>query len=398
MIIKKLSKKRKEIFDKYFVEQDGNFYFEGMWFRNQQEKNKNQSKWKDESTARRRYLHFYNTYQTKEIHKKTFLTLTDVYIVVSNTLPKDEITQYEKSVLDALNENNYQKTQKDMFFKDDFQVMIFKFDNHPKNIEGNAVFPKDYASIDVVFKSKNNSTWQKHYNRMWQHSTKLFRMPDKRENPQYETDVSKLKNFLPAQIEMGCGPSIEAKIPPLYDMHETYKVQNHLSKEFYFADEDTVMQQIIENPQKMYKKFSRVPLACLHAKHTKAYKIFNKAYKSNFFIGEVYNNNFDRLVKRFDIPETILRIFDKDKYLPKITFEKEAKSLICFGTHADRREVQKQAREQGLKVIFVDPEGFATKNGFVPYPLEGPKNEDIIYKMTFKKFMKEFQKELLKRK
>ncbi len=395
MIIQEIDNEKKLIFDKYFAEENGNFYFEGMWFRNQQEKNKKQSKWKDESTVRRRYLHFFNTYRIKQVENKNFLALSDVYLVISNTLPKDEILLYKQSVLKALSENNYQKSENNVFFKDYFQVLIFEFDTHPKNIEGNVSFPKNYASIDIVFKSKDNTNWQEHYNRMWEHSTKLFRLPDKRENPHYETDMSKLKQFLPAQIEMGCGPSIEANIPPLYEMHETYRVQNHLTKEFYFANEDTLIQQIIENPQEMYKKFSKVPIACLYAEHTEAYKIFDKAYKQNLFVGEVYNNNFDRLVKRFDISETILRIFEKEKYLPKITFDKNVKSLICIGCHADRRQVQKQAREQGLKVVFVDPEGFDTPNGFVPYEIEGPKDDDIIYKMTFTEFMEKFEEEFL---
>lgn len=394
MRIVELDETRQEIFEKYFAEENGEFYFEGMWFRNQQEKNKKQSGWVDESTARRRYLHFFNIYTSNFFEGKNYMSLSDAYIVVSNTLPKEEIQKYKESVLNALFKSKYIK-QGEKFEKNGFEVLIFEYENHPKNKEVGITFPKNYASVDVVFKSCSNTTWQSHYNRMWNHSTKLFRMPDKRENPVYHEDLSVLKNLLPAQIEMGCGPSIEANIPPLFEMHETYKVQNHLTKQFYFAEQDTVMQEIIQNPQEMFIKFSKVPIACLFAEHTDAYKKFNTAYKNGLFIGEVYNNNFDRLVKRFDIPEKIIRIFEKEKYLPKIKFNDKAKSLICMGCHADRRQVQKQAREQGLKVVFVDPEGFYTEDGFITYPIEGPKDEDIIFKMTFAEFMKKFEKEFL---
>ena len=58
-----ISKEQKERFNKYFVEEDGKFMFEGMWLRDQREKNKNQSGWEsDEKTKRRRYVHFVDHY------------------------------------------------------------------------------------------------------------------------------------------------------------------------------------------------------------------------------------------------------------------------------------------------------------------------------------------------
>lgn len=112
-------------------------------------------------------------------------------------------------------------------------------------------------------------------------------------------------------------------------------------------------------------------------------------------MGTVFNNNFDRLVKRFNIPEKILRIYDKGTYLPKVEFDKNAKSLICIGTHADRRQVQRQARQEGKQIIFIDPEGFYGENGFEPYLIEGPKTGDIILKMTFEQAMEQFKKAFL---
>jgi hypothetical protein len=57
--------------------------------------------------------------------------------------------------------------------------------------------------------------------------------------------------------------------------------------------------------------------------------------------------------------------------------------------------VQKQAREQGLKVIFIDPEGFYNQNGFEPYLLEEPKTGDLILKTTFEEAMESFAKKYL---
>ena len=387
--IYRFNKEQENNFDKYFCESNNEFYFEGMWFRNQRPENKKASDYVDETTQRRRYIHFYNTY--KNINH--CFALCDAYLIVSNTLPKEENEEYLNRILSALNKKHFEKIDDCTWELGNLQIIIKQYDNHPKNSICEATFPENYNSVDVIAVTKGYD-YIKHYHRMWEHSTKLYRMPDKRENPLYVTDLEEIKKYLPAQVEMGCGPSIEAKIEPLYKMHEMYKVQNHETGKFYFGKQDDLIERIILNPKKQYKVFSSTPKRCINAKHTTGYKIFNELYKKGVFIGTVYNNNFDRLVKRFDIPEIILRTYQKDIYIQKINFDKKAKSLICFGAHADRRQVEKQARENGLKVIFVDPEGFYNKT-FEPYPIEGPKDEDIILKMKFEDAMKLFKKDLL---
>lgn len=365
-----------------------------MWLRDQREANAKQSGWKDQGTARQRYIHFYDKFVVEKVEDDFYLSIKDIYLTVTNTLPKDEINEYKNKILKALGSQNYTKQSDKLYTKNRLEVLLFEYENHPKNAETKTSFPENYASFDVIIKTTGNE-WQSHYNRMWEHSTKMYRIPDKRENPHYETDLKKLKQFLPAQIEMGCGPSIEVGIPPLYEMHETYKVQNHEDGKFYFSDQDDLVLSIILNHQKMYEQFASVPVFCIEANHSPAYKTFGKAYNEGLFVGTVYNNNFDRLVARLEIPEIILRIYEKKTYLPKIKFDENAKSLICIGCHADRRQVQKQAREQGLKVIFVDPEGFYGDGGFENYPIEGPQSKDIIYKMTFAEFMTKFENEFL---
>ncbi len=378
-------------FNKYFAEDNGEFYFEGMWFRNQRPENAKSSGYLNESTKRRRYLHFYNTY----VNSDNNLTLKHFYLYVSNTLPMDECKEYELRIINALTDNNYNKAGNNIWEKDGLQIIIRKYSNHPQNKLTGATFPKNYYSIDVIALSKGYN-YIPLYNRMWEHSTKLFRLPGTRENPQYISSIEELEQYLPAQIEFGCGPSIEANIDPLYVMHETYKVQNHTTKKFYFGKDDDVIEQLIKSPIEKLTYYSLTPKKCIQAEHTPAYKTFNELYKKGVFVGSVFSNNFDRLVKRFDIDEKILRTYRKDIYIQKLNFDKKAKSLICFGVHADRREVQKQAREHGLKVIFIDPEGFYNDK-FEPYPIEAPKTCDMIYKQTFNEAMKAFAKKILQK-
>lgn len=389
----KFNKSEENIFNKYFTEDNGEFYFEGMWFRNQRPENKTQSNYVDENTVRRRYIHFYNTY----INREGNLSLKYAYMIVSNTLPKTENKSYLDNILKLLKKQNFVQINNRIWEKENLQIIIDVYDNHPKNDLCKVTFPKSYNSVDIIAVTKGFD-YCGHYERMWKHSTKLFRIPEKRENPTYIKDIDEIVKYLPAQVEMGCGPSISAGIDPLYEMHETYRVQNHITKKFYFGKDDNLVEQLILDPIKTYIKFSETPKKCIQAKHTEGYKIFNELYKKGIFVGTVYNNNFDRLVKRFDIPEIILRTYQLETYIQKIKFDEKAKSLICFGTHADRRQVQKQAREAGKKVIFIDPEGFYNQDGFDPYPIEGPKNNDLILKMTFEEAMNLFKNKFIEKK
>lgn len=384
--IEKLEEKKQQEFDKYFAEENGEFYFEGMWFRNQRKENVSQSDYVDETTKRRRYLHFYNAYTNDD----GFFTLKNFYVYVSNTLPKQENEDYLKRVLTSL-KSHFKQVSENAFEFEDLCVFIEKYDVHPKNVLSGEVFPQGYNSIDVTVVTKGYD-YKKVYERMWEHSTKMFRIPGIRQKPTYIKSLEEIKDFLPAQVEMGCGPSIDAGIDPLYVMHETYKVQNHHTKKFYFAKEDSFLEDFFKNPKQNLIKFSKTPLKCLKANPTKGYNLFKKLYQQNVFVGTVLNNNFDRLIKRLDIPEKILRTYQKDLYIQKIDFDPRAKSLISFGCHADRRQIEKQAREHGLKVIFIDPERFIKDGATEKYLVEAPQNDDIVYNKTFEDALKEFEK------
>lgn len=388
--ITKLNDEQAKIFDNYFLK-DGKFCFEGCWLRNQRPENAKKSGYIDETTARRRYVHFYDTYVDNVKNGEHFLSLADYYLYVTNTLPVEEIKAYENKIFDAIKQAKFEKIDDELFAKGNTEIIIKKYKNHPQNIE---VFPENYESLDVVIKSKGYA-YQAIQDRMWKLSRKMYRIPDQRENPTYTRDVRDILKYLPAQIEMGCGPSIGANIPPLYKMHELYKVQNHDSGRFYFGEQDDLIYNVILNEQEMRNKFADVPIRCISAELTDGYEILGELYQKGYFKGTVFNNNFDRIVRRMDIPEKILRIYDIDKYIIDAQFDDNVKSLVCMGCHADRRQIQRQARERGLKIIYIDPEGYQTKDGFEQYLIEGPKNKDIILNLPFEKAMKDL-KEILK--
>ena len=390
-MIQEITKEQAEILKKYFIANNETFDFEGCWLRNQRPENAKKSGYIDKSTQRRRYVHFFDSYICEQKDEKYFLALKKYYLYVTNTLPVQEINEYYAKIQKALKIGEFNQITDNVYeSKSGTQVEIYRYSSHPRNTQE---FPKDYESLDIVVCSKGYD-YKSIQERMWNLSKKMYRNPDKRGNPTYVSDIKQIIKYLPAQIEMGCGPSINANIPPLHEMHETYKVQNHISGKFYFADQDTLLYDLISNESEMRKKFAKVPLACISAELTPGYKEFGELYKKGYFKGIVFNNNFDRIVKRMDIPEKILRVYDINKYIADCEFDKDVKSLICIGCHADRRQVQRQARKNNLKIIFIDPEGFYTKDGFESYPIEGPQDDDIILKMTFEEAMNNLSKEL----
>ena len=391
-IVEKLNKSQKEVLSKYFIGEDGYFNFEGCWFRNQRPENASKSGYIDSTTQRRRYIHFYDSYKTDNINGQDYLVLAKYYLYVTNTLPIDEVVKYENKIFDALKIGGFRSVDDGRYINDnDTEVIITKYKNHPRNTNP---FPDNYESIDIVVCSKGYD-YADLQDRIWKLSRKTYRLPDKREHPKYTKDVRDILDYLPAQVEMGCGPSIDANIPPLHNMHETYKVQNHETGCFYLSEQDDLLVDVISNEKKMRLKFAEVPMACFSADLTDGYKTFGELYKLGYFKGVVYNNNFDRIVKRMGIPEKILRIYDINEYIARPVFEDDVKSLICMGCHADRRQVERQARERGLKIIFIDPEGYETVDGFEEYLVEGPKDDDIIVKMRFDEAMTELKKVLL---
>ena len=106
----------------------------------------------------------------------------------------------------------------------------------------------------------------------------------------------------------------------------------------------------------------------------------------------IINNNFDGLLSASGVQEKFIRKFAAPDYIPHIQFNKVAKSLIVIGNHADRRLVIQAARNFGLKIIFIDPEGFTNIDGsFTPYPIEGFHKEDLLFRLSACDFARKFK-------
>lgn len=371
----KLTNNEVNIFNKYFATK-GEFIFEGIWFRSQEEVNKNVSGYIDNTTRNRRTIHYNHVFYIKD----NYLMVKSSYIYLSIRLNNNEYDKYLNDIINTLENNNYIKNN-NIYIKDNLNIMINKYDKHPYD-----EIIDNYKTVDIIVKSDNLNNTDKLFNQVWNLQVKGIRERDTRGNPKYINDFNELKEYFPMAVELGCGPSIEAGVMPLYKLHEIYKVQRHSDGKFYFGTSDTLIKQIIEKDNVKFDEFYEIVAECIKAKPTNFHYNLKKMYDKKLFTMNLFNNNFDRLCKRIGINENILRVYNIENYFPKVTFDKDIKALLCIGTHADRRFIQRQARNQGLKIIYVDPEGFNTDNEFFKYEIEGAKDEDYILKMTASEF------------
>lgn len=371
----KLTNNEVNIFNKYFATK-GEFVFEGIWFRSQEEVNKNVSGYIDNTTRNRRTIHYNHVFYVKD----NYLMVKSSYIYLSIRLNNNEYDKYLNDIINTLENNNYIKSN-NIYIKDNLNIMINKYDKHPYD-----EIIDNYKTVDIIVKSDNLNNTDKLFNQVWNLQVKGIRERDTRGNPKYINDFNELKEYFPMAVELGCGPSIEAGIMPLYKLHEIYKVQRHSDGKFYFGTNDTLIKQIIEKDNVKFDEFYEIIAECIKAKPTNFHYNLKKMYDKKLFTMNLFNNNFDRLCKRIGINENILRVYNIENYFPKVTFDKDIKALLCIDTHADRRLIQRQARNQGLKIIYVDPEGFNTDNEFFKYEIEGAKDEDYILKMTASEF------------
>jgi hypothetical protein len=202
-----------------------------------------------------------------------------------------------------------------------------------------------------------------------------------REEPRL-VEAPALIDLFPAQVELGCGPSIEAGIPHLSTLHRIYGV-SHANYGFIFRAEHDALLGLFRDPEAKYREMTEIYRACLVARPTPFYDRLLDFHRRGLLVGPIITNNFDCQCADLGLPEISLRRYDWGPYYPTIQHDPRAKSLLVIGVHADRRLVQMRARERGLRVSFIDPEAYvAPDGGQIPYPVEAPQRDDLFVRAT----------------
>ena len=146
--------------------------------------------------------------------------------------------------------------------------------------------------------------------------------------------------------------------------------------------EDDDFLDFFANPDAWYDKSVFMHKQCLNAVPTPFYHKLKALHDAGSIVGPIINNNFDGLPLSVGLEELPLRKYDETGLYPPIEFHPAAKSLFVIGAHADRRKCQYHARNKGLKIVHIDPEGYDDNGQFIPYPLEAPQDEDFILRTT----------------
>lgn len=359
-------------------------HHEGLWRRTQDPCNAGSSGWRGSHDARRRMVHFDYTFDLMRLGLRDELVLKSCYVWVTVALPALEVAAYEATLRDGVARHggwrqNAQGIEGTLSYTLDNGLSLVwrRFQDQPADASAGREFPEGYEHLEVMLHSSGRSAEELRELRgkPWYVLASGFRKIPVAHTPVIDDDLAQLKHHLPMHVELGCGPSIEAGIPPLHDLHRIYAVSNAHRRFVFTAEEDELVQRLAGEPMAFLREASNSWLRCVHASPTPFYHVLRKLRDAGLIIGPIFTNNFDRLCNRVGLQEQYIRRFDE--IVPPVDFHPEARSLLVVGSHADRRQIQRRAREAGLKVFFVDPECFVDNAGNrIRYSLEAPQEGD----------------------
>ncbi|MDQ0578304.1 hypothetical protein [Streptomyces rishiriensis] len=358
---------------------------EGIWRRTQDPANAVQSGWSEDEQGRRRIVHYRYRFDLDYTFPVPRLVLSDLYLYASVLAPKAEIGEYRDNVRSWLAKGGWRQVDDTMWSKGDLRVTVNPYDTHPQDERASRETPAGFCSLDVVFVSEDFAVTRNVRQMPWNVLAGGIRIKDERGNPTYADDLSELKNYLPFQVEIGCGTSVEAGVPPLHFLHQAYRVtertDNVMKQTHPFVlspQKDTLVREMLLDATAKADELVTMFRVSFLAEPTAAHHALKALHDAGAFVGPVMQHNFDLLAARTGLAEHFVRRYDQK--IPPVPFHPEAKALLVIGLHADRRSVQKRARERGMKVFYIDTEGLEEFGTYMPYPLEGPQDGDVIVK------------------
>ena len=399
LFLDNLSDKEFENFDNHHVnskiKSENAFLIENLWFRTQEKSNQDASGWKTNKDRRRRVIHSMQYYNTNKVTKQLFLE--KIYLYQCLTLPKNELKVFCEKIISAATKNNWVISQSDdeiSMYLDDLFIKVL-----PKNVlqvdmDENRYYPEDYSQLEIYVTDNNShiDDFTQDYKRIWKLYKRGLRPRGVVGEPiDVTNNLDEILSLFPAQLEIGCGPSIESDIPALDSLHEIFRVQNKYTHQFYWNEEDNFILDIITRTEKKLFECAEMPLKIIKAKPSQSYQIIAQLSKEGMIVGPVFSNNFDKLIEKVNCEEILVRKYEYDEFYPKVEFSSTAKSLLVIGCHADRRQIQLQARANNLKIIYINPEGYFDENTVRLKKIESLKDGDYIIRLTASEALEKLQ-------
>ncbi|MFB7234887.1 hypothetical protein ACFCXK_08920 [Streptomyces sp. NPDC056269] len=356
---------------------------EGIWRRTQEPANAEQSGWSEDEHGRRRIVHYRYRYHLDYTFPVPRLVLADLYLYHSVLAPAAEIEAYLTQVDAWLGQGRWRKKDDGTWAKGDLRVTITEYDEHPQDERADRDTPAGFRSVDLCFITDEFEVPRTVRQLPWNVLAGGMRVKEQRGEPEIADDLSGLLDHMPFMVEIGCGSSIEAGVPPLHFLHEVYRVterkDNTLTQSHRFTmrpQDDTLVEEMLTSPQAKAEQLTAMFRMAFEAEPTDAHHILKELADAGHLVGPVIQHNFDLLAARAGLPECFVRRYDQK--IPPVPFDPQAKAICVIGLHADRRAVQARARERGMKVFFVDPEGLMENGEWRSYPIEGAREGDVV--------------------
>jgi hypothetical protein len=357
-------------------------FTESIWRRHQHPSNARLSGWRSPADQKRRLIHFYDEYG---LEGRSFV-LRGSYLWLNLDLPGDHIEEYRAVIAAGLDVGRWQRAGTEagaeVWRRGDLVARVAVARCHAEDERRGRSRPADFANLDVTVRTEGYAVPAEWAERPWRVFFDVgLRKTLRRGHPRL-VEPEALLEHLPAQLELGCGPSIEAGIPHLSTLHRIYGV-SRADYGFVFRAEHDGLLSLFADPEKKYAEMTDIYRACMLARPTDFYRAVLEMTRRGLLVGPVITNNFDCQCADLGLAETSMRRYDWGPYYPKIEHDPRAKSLLVVGVHADRRLVQMRARERGLKILFVDPEAYVGPDGGrIHYPVEAPQDDDLFVRST----------------
>ena len=385
VVIDSLTPEQARMWRDHFSSEDGRDpgVEEGIWRRTQDPRNAEQSGWTQDGNGRRRVVHYRLHYAVDRSRPTDRLVLTELYLYVSWLAPTEEIAAHRGDLERWLGEGRWKPGEDGSWRRGDLHVTITEHAVHPQDERADRDTPEGFRSIDVVIQSVDYTLPRSSRNLPWDVLAGGMRVKEERGTPEYADDLSGLLDHLPFVLEAGCGTSIEAGVPPLHWLHEVYRVTarqgNELTQSFAFTmapAQDILVREMLTDTERKTDDMVSMFRQLIESQPTEAHGILKALHDAGHAVGPVATHNFDRLFARVGLPEAFMRRYDQRT--PHMEYPPQARSLLVVGLHADRREVQRRARERGLPVFYLDTEGVTEHGVHKEYLIEGARAGDVI--------------------
>ncbi len=190
-------------------------------------------------------------------------------------------------------------------------------------------------------------------------------------------------DLFPADIYVGSGMSYEAGLPTLCDMHELFGVDDLNANCFAVADSDTLPFRMAEDGVERIRQFCCVHVKAMTAPATPAMLAIQRLSASGK-IGRIFTDNVDNMLAKINVEYERVRgsgVFN-ERYAARFANP----VLIVIGVAADRRRIIAQARQQGVRIVVVNPCHKVSPN--VTH-LDYLRREDRFYKTEAERFFRE---------